>query len=79
MQIETSVGTIDANIVQKILDMVDMGLVRGLGIQKPGKMCVEAVICYALGMPHNDKPNCVASSVRADRKSACRERVCLSV
>ena len=27
-------------------------------------MCVEAAVCYALGLPHGDDPGCVAASVR---------------
>ena len=28
-------------------------------------MCVEAAVCFALGLPHGDKPDCVAPSLRA--------------
>src|SRR5260221_944097 len=50
---------------RKVLEAVDAGLVRGLGEQTPGKMCIEAAVCYAMGMPHSDRPKCVGSAVRA--------------
>jgi hypothetical protein len=28
-------------------------------------MCVEAAVCYALGLPHGDDPGCVAQSIRS--------------
>jgi hypothetical protein len=27
-------------------------------------MCVEAAVCYALGLPHSDNPPCVGYAVR---------------
>jgi hypothetical protein len=51
--------------VRHLLKVVDAGLVHGLGEPVPGKMCVEAAICYGMGLPHSDKPTCVGSSVRA--------------
>jgi hypothetical protein len=47
-----------------ILEVVDKGLVRGLGRPTPGEMCVEAAVCFALGLPHNDNPPCVGREVR---------------
>ena len=55
---------IDLALAQKVLDTVDAGLVHGLGKQEPGKMCVEAAVCFALGLPHGDDPPCVGSAVR---------------
>ncbi len=52
-------------LIKKLLCTVDAGLVNGLGTPEPGKMCVEAAVCYALGLPHNDKPACVGVAVRA--------------
>jgi len=52
-------------LASKVLSAVDAGLVSGLGVQKPGKMCVEAAVCFALGLPHGDNPPCVGSAVRA--------------
>lgn len=46
---------------RKVLEVVDAGLVSGLGVAEPGKMCVEAAICYALGYEHGDQPKCVAA------------------
>jgi hypothetical protein len=56
---------INETLAQKVLDTIGHGLVRGLGKQKHGKMCVEAAVCYAMGLPHSDKPTCVGGAVRA--------------
>jgi hypothetical protein len=48
----------------RVLETVDAGLSSGLGIQKPGEMCVEAAVCYAMGLPHSDQPTCVSRAVR---------------
>ena len=50
---------------EKFVDLLGHGLVSGLGVQKPGKMCIEAAWCYALGLPHGDDPGCVGAAVRA--------------
>src|SRR5208283_3133203 len=52
-------------IARKVLKTVDAGLVNGVGVPVPGKMCVEAAVCYALGLPHGDDPGCVAPALRA--------------
>jgi hypothetical protein len=49
---------------RRVLEVVDAGLTEGLGNPVPGEMCVEAAICYALGLPHGDDPECVAECVR---------------
>lgn len=49
---------------RKIVDLLSHGLVKGLGKPEPGKMCVEAAVCYALGLPHSDNPPCVGEAVR---------------
>jgi hypothetical protein len=51
--------------VAKVLAVVDKGLTHGLGDPKPGKMCVEAAVCYAFGESHNDQPRCVDPVVSA--------------
>ena len=48
-----------------VRDAIKPGLVKGIGKPVPGQMCVEAAVCYALGQPHGDDPECVAPSVRA--------------
>ena len=49
----------------KVRDVIDRGLVRGAGDPHPGRMCVEAAVCYALGLPHGDNPEeCVSQSLR---------------
>ncbi len=50
---------------KKILDLLTYGLVKGQGQPIPGKMCVEAAVCFALGLPHGDNPPCVGHEVRA--------------
>lgn len=45
--------------------LLSHGLVSGLGKQEPGKMCVEAAVCCALGLEHGDNPPCVGSAVRS--------------
>lgn len=55
---------IDAILVNKILKTVDAGLSDGMGEPRPGFMCVEAAVCYALGLDHDDDPMCVEQHVR---------------
>ena len=43
---------------------VSEGLSHGLGTPQPGQMCIEALWCNVLGLPHSDDPQCVAVSVR---------------
>src|SRR5258708_311587 len=56
---------LDESIARKVLEIVDAGLVNGLGNAVPGQMCVEAAVCFALGEPHGDRPSCVGAAVRA--------------
>jgi hypothetical protein len=56
---------ITTEIATKVLQVVDAGLVRGLGEPIPGQMCVEAAVCYAMGLPHSDEPDCVSPALRA--------------
>jgi regulator of protease activity HflC (stomatin/prohibitin superfamily) len=53
------------DVAAKVLEVVDHGLTSGLGIAEPGKFCVEAAVCYALGLPHSDKPTCVSPVLRS--------------
>jgi hypothetical protein len=57
--------TITKEIAAKVIETVDAGLVSGIGIQQPGKMCVEAAVCFALGLPHSDDPGCVSPALRS--------------
>jgi hypothetical protein len=52
------------DIAIKVRDIVDVGLVAGVGRAEPGHLCVEAAVCLALGLPHGDEPPCVAPSLR---------------
>jgi hypothetical protein len=56
---------INETVVRKCLTIIDAGLVSGMGVPEPGKLCVEAAICLALGLPHGDDPQCVAPSLRS--------------
>lgn len=56
--------TIDRALVGKVLEVVDAGLTKGKGKQSAGEMCVEAAVCYALGLPHSDDPPCVSRTLR---------------
>ena len=53
------------SVIRKIIELVGHGLPAGLGEQEPGKMCVEACVNAAFGLPHNDDPPCVHRAVRA--------------
>jgi hypothetical protein len=64
VQLKGNVMNIDIGIARKVLSTVDAGLVSGVGKPVPGQMCVEAAVCYALGLPHGDDPKCVAQSLR---------------
>lgn len=55
---------ITREIATTVRDVVAAGLVRGVGEPIPGKMCVEAAVCFALGLPHGDDPGCVSPSLR---------------
>ena len=56
---------INETVARKVLETVDAGLVSGLGEATPGSMCVEAAVCYALGLPHGDDPKCVSPVLRS--------------
>jgi hypothetical protein len=47
---------INETVARKLLTVVDAGLSHGMGDPTPGNMCIEAAVCYALGMPHSDDP-----------------------
>lgn len=55
---------ITAAVAKRVVETVDHGLSYGLGEPIPGKMCVEAAVCYALGLGHNDDPLCVDGDLR---------------
>jgi membrane protein involved in colicin uptake len=56
---------INIEVARKVLDVVDAGLVKGVGNPEPGQMCVEAAVCFALGLPHGDDPQCVSRALRS--------------
>ena len=56
---------ITKEIAQKVLTVVDAGLSNGLGQPTLGNMCVEAAVCFALGLPHGDDPECVDPMLRS--------------
>ncbi len=50
-------------VIKKFDAILERGLSKGLG-DRFGQMCVEAAICAAMDLPHDDKPNCVELYVR---------------
>jgi hypothetical protein len=56
---------ITREIAAKVLEVVDAGLVHGIGNPMPGQMCVEAAVCFALGLSHGDEPSCVLPALRS--------------
>lgn len=51
---------------EKILKLLSYGLPFGNSSEPVlGGMCVEAVVCHALGEPHGDAPSCVGVKVRS--------------
>lgn len=57
--------TVTREIAEKVRDTVAAGLSSGMGKPVPGQMCVEAAVCYAMGLPHSDKPTCVSPAIRS--------------
>jgi hypothetical protein len=55
---------VNLDLARRVVKAVKPGLTAGLGRPKPGEMCVEAAVCYALGLPHDDDPPCVGSAAR---------------
>lgn len=55
---------VNQKLVNKVWSVVGKGLSCGLGKPEPGKMCVEAAVCYAMGLPHGDEPTCVHGDIR---------------
>ena len=56
---------INESLAVRILSIVDKGLSKGLGNPVAGQMCVEAAVCFAMGLPHSDNPPCVGAAFRA--------------
>ena len=56
---------ITESVARKVLEVVDAGLINGVGKPIPGQMCVEAAVCYALDLPHGDDPACVSRALRS--------------
>src|SRR5208283_3451708 len=57
--------TITEEVAKRVIEVVDAGLASGVGNPVLGQMCVEAAVCYALGLPHGDDPECVAPALRS--------------
>lgn len=55
----TNTSGFDLETATMLYDIVSQGLVSGLGEAIPGKLCIEAAVCLALGEPHGDAPSCV--------------------
>jgi len=50
---------------KNLREICSHGLAEGLGVNKPGGMCVMAAVSIASGEPFTDKPICVDLSLRA--------------
>jgi hypothetical protein len=61
---ETPVEKVGFEDAKRVLSVVNCGLTDGVGVAIPGQMCVEAAVCYALGMDHGDEPVCVDEELR---------------
>lgn len=55
---------VNSILAKRVLRTVDAGLCGGMGEPVPGEMCVEAAVCFAMGINHSDEPPCVAEEVR---------------
>lgn len=56
---------ITEELCQNVINVVKPGLCHGIGIAKPGDMCIEAAISYALGEGGDrDDPSCVDRDFR---------------
>ena len=49
---------------ETVVELLGRGLVCGLGEPEPGEMCLEALKCYVLGLPHGDDPQCEIAAGR---------------
>lgn len=54
---------VDLSLAKKVKNVVSKGLTSGVGERKPGSMCVEAAVCYAIGQEHGDQPICVDEKI----------------
>jgi len=50
---------------KNLIELCSHGLAEGLGVNKPGKMCVMAAVSIANGEKFTDIPDCVDYSLRA--------------
>jgi len=51
-------------VIERFDEMVARGFCKGVGSRET-TVCVEAAICYALGLAHGDDPECVEPAVRS--------------
>jgi hypothetical protein len=49
--------------LEKYNSVISRGLCKGQGTRR-GRMCIQAAVCYALGLPHGDDPECVIDTAR---------------
>jgi len=55
---------INLALAKEIVKLANKGFTEGMGHPEPGMMCVEAAVCYAMGLDHSDNPPCVNPQVR---------------
>lgn len=56
---------INEDVVKKLLGILDKGLPRGMGVPRPGEMCVQAAVTFATGEEFSDHPTCVNEDIRS--------------
>lgn len=61
---EGRIVPINLRLARKVLKVIDAGLCKGMGDPKPGEMCVEAAVNFAMGRVHGDDPPCVNYELR---------------
>lgn len=61
--------TVTQTQAERLIHVINAGLVKGKGEAVLGNMCLESAISYATGEPFSDSPKCVSKTVK--RVSIC--------
>ena len=54
-------------VARKVVETVDAGLCSGLGEPRPGEMCVEAAVCFALSYKRKISCDCYVNDLNCFR------------
>lgn len=61
---------ITPEIVNRLIDVVSHGLIKGAGTPTPGNMCIEQAVAYACGLEFNDNPiTCVTPEIATFKRN----------